>query len=385
MQEAVYIEVFRQDIQTLIQFFPLSLDVPVKVRETMAVGNILVITANDLCQRNDLFRVLHDRLRPPEFKHQVYKRLYLLVVRLLPGRIERIDPQRAAAVIINMQRPVRVQLRKLVKALSELDDDLFIILLDVLLDDVQRRNRLSPTRRCDDNHVTCRDAFLICVPNVLSDRRLIQPFVKQDPLLVAAERRVIDPHAERRMQIRKKQVVRIQVVFPADDRAYKDIIKPLVTWNVIFKPGVRENHFYLFRLSVQDRFVILQQQHVQVRFAKHVFLVDDLLLIRGQAVITAFYGLVKLPVTAEQLHPLGQFLPVASPGEFPYLVYHMGTGHMNADPFQHRHIKLAVCLLQSAVRNIYFHPVGQIPFITNGKEYPFLLPDPYHIGTLYIP
>lgn len=72
-------------------------------------------------------------------------------------------------------------------------------------------------------------------------------------------------------------------------------------------------------------------------------------------------------------------------GEFPYLVYHMGTGHMNADPFQHRHIKLAVCLLQSAVRNIYFHPVGQIPFITNGKEYPFLLPDPYHIGTLYIP
>ena len=102
MQEAVYIEVFRQDIQTLIQFFPLSLDVPVKVRETMAVGNILVITANDLCQRNNLFRVLHDRLRPPEFKHQVYKRLYLLVVRLLPGRIERIDPQRAAAVIINM-------------------------------------------------------------------------------------------------------------------------------------------------------------------------------------------------------------------------------------------------------------------------------------------
>ena len=47
---------------------------------------------------------------------------------------------------------------------------------------------------------------------------------------------------------------------------------------------------------------------------------------------------------------------------------------MNADPFQHRHIKLAVCLLQSAVRNIYFHPVGQIPFITNGKNIPFFCP-----------
>ena len=34
---------------------------------------------------------------------------------------------------------------------------------------------------------------------------------------------------------------------------------------------------------------------------------------------------------------------------------------------------------------MYFHPVRQIPFITNGKEHPFFLSDPYHIGTLYIP
>ena len=69
VQKAVYIEIFRKDIQPVIQAVPLLPHIIIKVRERMAVCLILVILTDNLCKGNHLFCVFHNAFGTPELQH----------------------------------------------------------------------------------------------------------------------------------------------------------------------------------------------------------------------------------------------------------------------------------------------------------------------------
>ena len=104
VQKAVYIEIFRKDIQPVIQAVPLLPHIIVKVRERMAVCLIFIILTDNLSKGNNLFSVFHNAFGTPELQHQINERLYFLVIRLYTARIKRIYTQWRSTVIINVQR-----------------------------------------------------------------------------------------------------------------------------------------------------------------------------------------------------------------------------------------------------------------------------------------
>ena len=164
----------------------------------MSYLSILVILKQNFGKGHYLWCFSNQHRHTPKLKNQINEHLYFVWFRIAVHP-KRIYAERFFSIIIDMQGPFRIEFCYLIETLSELHHNIFNSIFDVLLYDIQSRNRLTTSCTGHYDTIPCSYSLFPSIPQVLFYRNLIDTVIKERSFFITCESRIINIQAKCRM------------------------------------------------------------------------------------------------------------------------------------------------------------------------------------------
>ena len=174
--ERINVEVIGLYVTTITKIGKAFRDIFIKALERMPGRNIRIILSQYFTQGHGQLRIRRGVL--PETENKGDKRFLFFRCQRRTAKFERIDAERLVLVILYMDGNFRIKIAQLLEAVTELHTDYGKVLIQQLMDDVVHKERLTGTRRGNDNGITGFNPPVMGVPYIFSKRDLSQTIIE---------------------------------------------------------------------------------------------------------------------------------------------------------------------------------------------------------------